>query len=97
MPRTDRDELLPKTESEAKQGENFKKTFTTNDATPFVEESTGAWVLNEHDVECIATGAGILGCGGGGSPYLSKLRAKSTLKSGKDMRVIHPDRYVTFF
>lgn len=89
--------MLTKSGSEDTQGEDFKKTFATRDATPFVEESTGAWVLNEYDVECIATGAGILGCGGGGSPYLSKLRAGSTLKSGKEIRVIHPDRYATFF
>lgn len=90
---TDRGELLPKTE---RQEENFKKTGTIKDATPFVEESTGAWILNEYDVECIAIGAGILGCGGGGNPYLAKLRAGLTLKSGKEIRVIHPDRYAIF-
>ena len=90
---TDRGELSPKTE---RQKETVQKTATIKDATPFVEESTGAWILNEYDVECIAIGAGILGCGGGGNPYLAKLRARSTLKSGMEIRVIHPDRYAIF-
>ncbi|XP_028393299.1 uncharacterized protein LOC114517702 [Dendronephthya gigantea] len=60
------------------------------DVNPFIE-SSGAWLLNEFDVDCIATGAGILGCGGGGNPYLGKLSATSILKSGKEIRVIHPD------
>jgi len=28
------------------------------------------WVLTEADIDCLAIGAGILGTGGGGSPYL---------------------------
>ena len=31
------------------------------------------WHLNEFDADCIAIGAGILGTGGGGSPYLGNL------------------------
>lgn len=59
---------------------------------PFVDESSGTWTLSEYDVDCIAIGAGILGCGGGGNPYLGKLSGLLTMKSGKKIQVIHPHR-----
>lgn len=59
---------------------------------PHIDQSTGEWVLSEFDVECMAIGAGILGCGGGGNPYIGKLRTQQLIKSGKKIRVIHPDR-----
>jgi hypothetical protein len=77
---------------ESKTAEDVERNLTKIHFDPFVEESSGAWLLNEYDVDCIATGAGILGCGGGGNPYLGKLSAVLALKSGQEMRVIHPDR-----
>ena len=35
---------------------------------PTIDQATGEWILNTFDVRCIAIGAGILGCGGGGNP-----------------------------
>ena len=58
-----------------------------------IDEATGEWILSEYDVECIAIGAGILGCGGGGNPYLGKLAALQQIRSGKKIRVISADRY----
>lgn len=81
-------------EGKARGGDDARRQLTVNNVNPYVEESTGAWLLNEYDVDCIATGAGILSCGGGGNPYLGKLTAILTLQSGKEIRVIHPDRYV---
>ncbi|XP_065832935.1 zinc finger MYND domain-containing protein 10-like [Oscarella lobularis] len=46
---------------------------------PNVDPSTGEWILTGYDVECVAVGAGILGCGGGGSPELGRLRALESL------------------
>ena len=60
----------------------------TND--PAINED-GEWVLSEFDVECIGTGAGILGCGGGGNPYLGKLMGKMAIREGKIIRVITPE------
>ena len=91
----DREEIYHKEPSlgeEKAREADVRTTLTTDTVKPFVEESSGAWLLNEYDVDCIAAGAGILGCGGGGNPYLGKLRAILALKSGKEMRVIHPDR-----
>ncbi|MCH7626701.1 MAG: DUF917 family protein, partial [Chloroflexi bacterium] len=34
------------------------------------------WQLVEDDLESIAIGAGILGTGGGGNPYIGRLRAR---------------------
>ncbi|XP_071963196.1 uncharacterized protein [Antedon mediterranea] len=59
---------------------------------PVVDKETGEWLLTEYDIECISVGAGILGCGGGGSPYLGRLRAQKLLKEGKKIRVIAPER-----
>ena len=46
------------------------------------------WVLNERDIDYICCGAGILGTGGGGSPYLGNLSLKRKLKEGRKIRVI---------
>ena len=59
---------------------------------PRIDPDTGDWILSAFDVECIHIGAGILGCGGGGSPYLGKLCVLEALKAGKEVRVIHPDK-----
>lgn len=45
------------------------------------------WTIDEDAVESIAIGAGILGAGGGGNPYLSKLRLLTLLKQGAQVEV----------
>ena len=60
-------------------------------------DSAGEWVLTVHDVECLCTGAGILGCGGGGSPYLGELLAKKEISEGKEIKVVNPFRSVHMF
>ncbi len=37
--------------------------------------------LTESDIEALAIGAAILGCGGGGSPYIAKLRCLQELRA----------------
>ena len=44
------------------------------------------WTLTESDIDRIAIGVGILGTGGGGSPYLQMLIAKQLLREGKRIR-----------
>ncbi|XP_046585197.1 uncharacterized protein LOC124292189 [Haliotis rubra] len=68
-----------------------------NDATkvpmdPTTDPETGMWSLSEWDIECIVVGAGIFGCGGGGNPHMGRLRALETLRSGKEIKVITPER-----
>ena len=48
------------------------------------------WSLTESDIDRIAIGVGILGTGGGGSPYLQMLIAKQLLREGKRIRMIRP-------
>ena len=45
------------------------------------------WELDLYDVEALSVGAGLLGCGGGGSPYLAKLRARKCLRQGRRLRI----------
>ena len=54
----------------------------------------GEWVLNSDDVECLALGAGILGCGGGGDPNMGRIMAQEQLKAGREIRVVNPCRCV---
>ncbi|XP_033754425.1 uncharacterized protein LOC117337521 [Pecten maximus] len=66
----------------------FKETVYDTE----IDETTGEWILSTWDVECIGLGAGILGCGGGGSPYLGRLLAKMAIKEGKVIRVITKEK-----
>eukprot|EP00117_Sycon_ciliatum_P028804 scpid21990/ scgid4210/ Uncharacterized protein MJ0964 len=57
-----------------------------------INPETGEWTLNVYDVWCLTIGAGLLGCGGGGSPSLAKLRCLRALDQGACIRVIPLDR-----
>lgn len=46
------------------------------------------WILNETDVEYVCSGAAILGCGGGGNPYIGKLRVLNVIEGGKYPTVV---------
>ncbi len=50
------------------------------------------WIASEDDIESIALGAGILGTGGGGNPYLGKWRLWEVMKRGGQPRIISPDQ-----
>ena len=67
------------------------------DKEPRVDPVTGEWHLSEWDVECITIGAGVLGCGGGGSITVGRLRTLKVMREGKDIRVISPSRYMTLY
>jgi DUF917 family protein len=49
------------------------------------------WSPTHEDIEAIAIGAGILGTGGGGSPYLGKLRMQTMLRQGYTVNIISLD------
>lgn len=46
------------------------------------------WVLTEEDILALEIGSGILGTGGGGNPYIGKLRALQTLREGYKLQVL---------
>ncbi|MDN2567036.1 DUF917 domain-containing protein [Aquibium sp. A9E412] len=46
------------------------------------------WTLGEEDIEALEIGAAILGTGGGGSPYIGKLRARQALREGNKLRIL---------
>lgn len=47
--------------------------------------------LTHDDIEAIAVGAAILGTGGGGNPYIGRLRCQQELKRGREVRVVQLD------
>lgn len=47
--------------------------------------------IDESTLEALAIGAGILGTGGGGNPYLGFLEAREQLRSGKTIRLVSLD------
>lgn len=49
------------------------------------------WEIVEEDLAPISIGAGILGTGGGGNPYLGYLRVRELLRNGGTVQVIDPD------
>lgn len=49
------------------------------------------WQITREDLESIAIGAGILGTGGGGNPYLGKLTLLSLLEEGYQVEVVDLD------
>jgi DUF917 family protein len=48
------------------------------------------WYISETDLTWITTGCYILGTGGGGSPYTSMLRIRTSLRQGSVVRVVDP-------
>ena len=49
------------------------------------------WQVNEDDLESIAIGAGILGTGGGGNPYIGRLRARQAIREHGPVNVLSPE------
>ncbi|GJE86630.1 HyuA and DUF917 domain-containing protein [Phanerochaete sordida] len=49
------------------------------------------WLLTELDLEWIAEGCGVLGTGGGGSPYPPFLVARQMLREGKIIKIVDPE------
>ncbi len=49
------------------------------------------WQLTPEDIDLIALGAGVLGTGGGGNPYLGKLMALRALPEAGGITIIPPD------
>lgn len=50
------------------------------------------WTLDEQDLEALEIGAGILGTGGGGNPYIGKLRARQAMQDGHDLSILPLDK-----
>ena len=52
---------------------------------PYDNNNSDKWTLDAYDIEALAIGVGILGCGGGAPTYLAKLTAHDCLQRGKKM------------
>jgi len=51
----------------------------------------GSHKLSEQELDHLAVGAAILGTGGGGNPYIGKLRVRELLRQGKSIEIIPLD------
>ena len=51
----------------------------------------GSHKLTEQELDHLAVGAAILGTGGGGNPYIGKLRVRELLRQGKSIEIIPLD------
>lgn len=49
------------------------------------------WQVTEDNLESIAIGAGILGTGGGGNPYIGQLRARQAIRQHGPVTVLSPE------
>ena len=49
------------------------------------------WLATEDHLESIATGAAILGTGGGGNPYIGRLRAREAMREHGPVTVLAPE------
>lgn len=49
------------------------------------------WQVTENDLASIAIGAGILGTGGGGNPYIGQLRARQAIRKYGPVSVLSPE------
>ena len=49
------------------------------------------WQATEHVLDSIAIGAGILGTGGGGNPYIGQLRARQAIRQWGPVTVLAPE------
>ncbi|KAH3756662.1 Hydantoin utilization protein A [Pelomyxa schiedti] len=49
------------------------------------------WLLTDEDIDNISLGAGILGTGGGGSTYSTRLKMKNLMQNGAKPRVVQVD------
>ena len=73
-------------------GTSASRSMTTEFSDVNIDPLTGEWILSEQDVENIAVGAGILGCGGGGNPQQGKIAICQQIRMGKKIRVISAKR-----
>lgn len=53
-----------------------------------MRDGAGAYALDAQDVAALEIGAGILGTGGGGNPYVGKLRALQELRHGRALKIL---------
>lgn len=53
-----------------------------------MRDATEMWVLTEDDILALEIGSGIMGTGGGGNPYIGKLRALRTIREGYELKIL---------
>ena len=72
-------------------GSIFFGIYIRRAATPFCNGDTMLTEVTLEDIKPIAIGAGILGTGGGGSPYLDSLHLRNVLRESGSQMVMNPD------
>ncbi|MEO1988204.1 MAG: DUF917 domain-containing protein [Martelella sp.] len=58
----------------------------------FEYDPADIWVLDREDIDALEIGSAILGTGGGGNPYVGKLRARQAIDDGFTLSVLPLDK-----
>ena len=89
IPQENIEPFIESTSAHEEQSMNYKESEIKFEINPV--NNRKEWILTEDDIEYIALGAGILGAGGGGSPYVGKIELIETIRKGNKIRVISAD------
>lgn len=79
---------LPSTAPDAVPGETFSLDSADDILSYKPRVQDNQWFLSEIDLEWIADGCYVLGCGGGGSPLHTFLELREMVRAGEAIRVI---------
>src|SRR5690606_19248198 len=78
----------------ARFGEDRRLTHNGTSVTSRAYGCEGAsvtWIVTTDHLDALEIGAGILGTGGGGNPYLGKLIARRFVEEGARIEIVDPD------
>jgi len=82
-------ETVPQPPSVISKSTAVPAMHTANDILEYKPKIEGhEWLLSEVDLEWIADGCYVLGCGGGGSPLHTFLELRELVRSGEKVRVV---------
>ncbi|KAF8524144.1 Hydantoinase/oxoprolinase [Hysterangium stoloniferum] len=81
-------ENIEEQESEKKPTVTPSESVVDIDSYRPTVNKQGEWLLSETDLEWISEGCGVMGTGGGGSPYPAFIMARQILRDGGNIRVI---------
>ena len=78
-------------ETKEEKDKEKEKDVDNGGDTRQLSENGDVWTLSVQDIEYLSIGCGVLGTGGGGSPYCHKIRLIDLINKGVKINIINPD------